>query len=517
MTAIYARQSVDKADSISVELQIETCRARLAPEEVSETYTDKGFSGKNTDRPAFQRLLADVKAGRVEKILAYRLDRISRSVHDFTGLCQTLSDHGVEFQSCTDGITLDDSLSGTVMAQILMVFAQFERETIQRRVTDSYFGRAKTGMYLGGRPPFGFDKGETVHAGHRTACYVPHPAQAGRVQWMYETYVREGQSLGTLARRLNTLDVPTRTGGAWSTLPLGRLLRNPAFVRADAAVFRYLRGKGATMNDPIEAYTGARGCYCYAPRASASRGANPRKFSDLARSFITLAPHEGLVDAALWLEAQHKLDRNKALKNSSAGTHSWLSGLMKCAKCGYAITVVPRPGGGHYINCGGRKQGVCPGRSRTMTLEEIEAAAEPYVLDFLARLRDATACEKRPPSAEANRLEIEITAREIELDRLTRNLALVDEADVVRLLAGQIHEAGQTLGALRRRRDAMLYADAGPDPNALFAAVPDEWPGYSVAEKKQIAHVILARVMVSEHALELTFWGDPQDAPIFCG
>ena len=105
MTAIYARQSVDKADSISVELQIETCRARLAPEEVSETYTDKGFSGKNTDRPAFQRLLADVKAGRVEKILAYRLDRISRSVHDFTGLCQTLSDHGVEFQSCTDGIT----------------------------------------------------------------------------------------------------------------------------------------------------------------------------------------------------------------------------------------------------------------------------------------------------------------------------------------------------------------------------------------------------------------------------
>lgn len=160
---------------------------------------------------------------------------------------------------------------------------------------------------------------------------------------MYETYVREGQSLGTLARRLNTLDVPTRTGGAWSTLPLGRLLRNPAFVRADAAVFRYLRGKGATMNDPIEAYTGAHGCYCYAPRASASRGANPRKFSDLARSFITLAPHEGLVDAALWLEAQHKLDRNKALKNSSAGTHSWLSGLMKCAKCGYAITVVPRP------------------------------------------------------------------------------------------------------------------------------------------------------------------------------
>ncbi|MGM9613046.1 MAG: recombinase family protein, partial [Butyricicoccus sp.] len=82
MTAIYARQSVDKADSISIALQIETCRARLAPDEPAETYADKGFSGKNTDRPAFQRLLDDVKTGRVTKILAYRLDRISRSVHD---------------------------------------------------------------------------------------------------------------------------------------------------------------------------------------------------------------------------------------------------------------------------------------------------------------------------------------------------------------------------------------------------------------------------------------------------
>lgn len=514
MTAIYARQSVDKADSISIELQIETCRARLAPDEPAETYADKGFSGKNTDRPAFQRLLDDVKAGRVTKILAYRLDRISRSVHDFTGLCQLLSERGVQFQSCTDGITLDDSLSGTVMAQILMVFAQFERETIQRRVTDSYFGRAKTGMYLGGRPPFGFDKGETVLHGRRTACYVPHPAQAAHVRWMYETYVQDGQSLGTLARRLNTLDVPTRTGGAWSTLPLGRLLRNPAFVRADAAVYRYLRGRGATLNDPIADYAGVRGCYCYAPRAA---GTSTRKFSDLTHSFVTLAPHEGLVDAALWLAAQHKLDQGKALKNSGSGTHSWLSGRMKCAKCGYAITVVPRPGGGHYINCGGRKLGRCPGRSRTMTLEEIEAAAEPYVLDFLRRLRDTAACEKRPPPAEARRLEIEIVEKEAELGRLTHNLAQIDEADVVRLLAGRIHEGQQALDALRRRRDTLLYADAGPDRDALFAAVPDEWPGYSVAEKKQIAHAILARVTVSEHALELTFWGDPPDTPIFCG
>ncbi len=84
---------------------------------------DKGFSGKNTDRSALQQLMEDVRAGRVEKILVYRLDRISRSVHDFTGLCQELTEGGVHFQSVTEGITLDDSMSGKVMAQIMMVFA----------------------------------------------------------------------------------------------------------------------------------------------------------------------------------------------------------------------------------------------------------------------------------------------------------------------------------------------------------------------------------------------------------
>lgn len=514
MTAIYARQSVDKADSISIALQIETCRTALPPEEPTELYADKGFSGKNTDRPAFQRMLSDVQAGRIQTILAYRLDRISRSVHDFTGLCQTLSECGVQFRSVTDGITLDDSLSGTVMAQILMVFAQFERETIQRRVTDSYFGRAKSGLYLGGLPPFGFRKGETVWNGRRTACYVPDPEQAAQIPMLYETYVRDGASLGTLSRHLTAAEIPTRTGGAWSTLSLGRLLRNPAFVRADAAVFRYLSGKGATLNDPLSAYTGVHGCYCYAPRSP--HGGSSRKFTDLSHSFVTLAPHEGLVDAALWLEAQRKLDRNKALKNSGAGTHSWLSGLMKCAKCGYAITVVPRQDGGHYINCGGRKLGCCPGRSRTMTLEEIEGAAEPYVLDFLRHLEHASACERRTPPAEAVQLENQIAAQERELERMTQNLALVEETDVVRLLAGRIHAAGQRLDALRRKRDALLYSAASPDLDAEFSAVLNEWQRYTIAEKKQIAHAILSRVTVSEDVLALTFLGDADQISTSC-
>ena len=275
---------MERADSISVEQQAQLCRGALTTRELQScrVYTDKGFSGKTINRPALQRLLHDAENGLVDKILVYRLDRISRSVHDFTGLCAQLSARGVHFQSVAAGLTRDDSTSGTVMAQIMMVFAQFERETIQRRVTDNYFARAKAGMYLGGRPPFGFSKGETTIGGKRTACYVADPVQSALMASLYARYLQDGETLGSLVRWLNAGGYHTARGGSWSTLPLGRLLRSPAFVRADAAVYCYLQGKGATMNDPIDAYDQRHGCYCYAPHQSGHR------LSDLSGSFITL-------------------------------------------------------------------------------------------------------------------------------------------------------------------------------------------------------------------------------------
>ncbi len=452
-----------------------------------------------------------MEAGQVEKILVYRLDRISRSVHDFTGLCTRLSARGVHFQSVTEGITLDNTPSGTVMAQIMMVFAQFERETIQRRVTDNYFARAKAGMYLGGRPPFGFDKGETLVGGKRTACYVINPQQSALMAAIYARYLQDGETLGSLVRWLNANRYRTARGGNWSTLPLGRLLRNPAFVRADAAVYRYLQGKGASMNDPIAAYDQRHGCYCYTHLHSVPPAQHPtrRKFTDLSGSFITLAPHEGIVDAALWLDVQHKLDHNRALKNSGAGSHSWLSGLMKCKKCGYAITVVNKPAGvrGHYINCGGHKRGnaVCPGRSQVITLEMIEHAVEAKLLDFLTSYRAVQIQSRQRRSAQVNQLEIEIDHHEKEIGQLQQNLTHILEPDVIHIIAAQIHEANERLTALKARREALLYEVNPANLEQYFEAVLTEWPRYTIEEKKRIAKAAIARVTVDDDTIEILF------------
>ena len=89
INAVYGRQSVDRKDSISIESQIEFCEYELKGESY-KAYTDKGYSGKNTDRPKFQQLMADIQKGLIKKVVVYKLDRISRSILDFAGLPGTL-------------------------------------------------------------------------------------------------------------------------------------------------------------------------------------------------------------------------------------------------------------------------------------------------------------------------------------------------------------------------------------------------------------------------------------------
>jgi len=102
MIAIYARQSVDKKDSISIESQIDFCKREFDETKAYKTYIDKGFSGKDTNRPAFENMMNDIKAGQIEKVIVYKLDRISRSTLDFANIINVFKKHDVEFISSTE-------------------------------------------------------------------------------------------------------------------------------------------------------------------------------------------------------------------------------------------------------------------------------------------------------------------------------------------------------------------------------------------------------------------------------
>ena len=152
--AIYARQSVDKKDSISIESQIEFCKYELKGGNCKE-YKDKGYSGKNTERPQFQQLMQDIESGLVRKVVVYKLDRISRSILDFAKMMDFFQKYEVEFVSSTEKFDTSTPM-GRAMLNICIVFAQLERETIQKRVQDAWYSRCQRGFKMGGKTPTDF-------------------------------------------------------------------------------------------------------------------------------------------------------------------------------------------------------------------------------------------------------------------------------------------------------------------------------------------------------------------------
>ena len=126
--AIYARQSVDKKDSVSIETQIDECKKHCSSAS-PRIYQDKGYSGKNTERPDVQRLIKDIEAGIIEKVVVYKLDRISRNITDFYKLYEVMQSNNCQFVSHSEAFDTTSSM-GRAMMGILAVFAQMERENV---------------------------------------------------------------------------------------------------------------------------------------------------------------------------------------------------------------------------------------------------------------------------------------------------------------------------------------------------------------------------------------------------
>ena len=137
------------------------CRSRCRDDEKTAVYIDRGFSGKNLKRPGYLRMIHDLNAGKIRRVIVYRLDRLSRSVSDFSAMWQIFEQHGVEFSSISEQFDTSTPI-GKAMVYIIMTFAQLERETIAERITDNYYARVRSGAWPGGRAPFGFRCAESA-------------------------------------------------------------------------------------------------------------------------------------------------------------------------------------------------------------------------------------------------------------------------------------------------------------------------------------------------------------------
>lgn len=239
LCAIYTRKSteegLDQAFN-SLDAQYEACSAYILSqahegwEQVRDRYDDGGWSGGNMDRPALKQLLQDVEAGRVDIIVVYKVDRLTRSLADFARIVDILDKAGASFVSVTQAFNTTNSM-GRLTLNVLLSFAQFEREVTGERIRDKIAASKRKGMWMGGPVPLGYrveDRRLVIESG-----------EAQTVRVIFERYAALG-SIQAVADELNQSGLRTKIkhlrdgrvqgGVKFSRGPLAQLLKNPVYI-----------------------------------------------------------------------------------------------------------------------------------------------------------------------------------------------------------------------------------------------------------------------------------------------
>ena len=332
LVAIYARQSVDKKDSVSIEAQINDCKTLCKNGVKVIEYADKGFSGKNTDRPQLQALIADIKADLIDAVYVYKLDRISRNINDFYNLYTIMSEHGCEFKSYNESFDTSNSM-GRAMMGILAVFAQMERENIQARIKDNISFRLTEKGWVGGKAPFGFNNTKI----DGKASIIPVEKEVEAVKYMFNTYA--GSTSISLGKLQSSLIEKGYTGKqstkGFSRATINRILSNPVYASADNLLYKYYESKLASFANSEEDWDGSSS-------ASFSNRYGRALTGSLEGVSMYLTGAKPIVSSELFLMVQERLSQNSALAsdNTPSNRAKELSGLLRCSNCGISIKLV---------------------------------------------------------------------------------------------------------------------------------------------------------------------------------
>lgn len=491
MTAIYARQSVERKESISIEMQIESCVRQLAPDEKYQIFTDRGYSGTNTGRPAFRAMMAEIDKGEIQEVYVYKLDRISRSLCDFAEMMQIFRKKGVTLRSCRESFDTQTEIGGMLL-NLLMMFAELEQKTIAGRVRDNYHARAQQHLALGGVAPYGYEKKAVTYQGKKTVTLAEIPSQGEVVRAFYRGYGLDGKNLEQLVQEANQKGLETRNHARWSNSSVLRILRSPIYVRSDLAVVRYFRQQGAELLHPTAEYCQGNGCILFGSQEKRTTS----RLTSLQGEQIAAGLHPGLVDSALWLGVQQRLQQRGGRTNRGTGRKSWLQGVVICGICGEHCYVRNNGKGLQYsyFVCRGKRLGICPGL-RGVRVDDVEQAVECVMAERAAEVLPYG--EKTVEKPEA----VEIAVEELteQMQQITREMGKRDA--VLPLLR-------QELGRLWEQREKLLREIRLTE--ACFPQNPEKlwktwWEKHS-EQRRQAVGILVEKVVLGESGCDVWFW-----------
>jgi DNA invertase Pin-like site-specific DNA recombinase len=298
--AIYTRKSNDdglEQDFNSLDAQRLSGENYIASQThenwrlITKHYDDGGFSGGNMERPALQELFDDIREGLVDMVVVYKIDRLSRSLFDFSKIVELFDEHSVSFVSVTQSFNTSTS-SGKLMLNMLLSFAQYERELTGERIRDKFASSLKKGMWMGGCVPLGYEVKERK--------LLTNEEEAKIVKFIYKEFI-ENESYCNVAHQLNTLGHRTRLrqqkngktvgGQMFEPKAIERILKNPYY----------------------------KGCVVH-------------------RENVYKGEHEAIIDEKNWdkvqeIFARHAQQTAKRRSTPVSSSPALLSGLIRCATC----------------------------------------------------------------------------------------------------------------------------------------------------------------------------------------
>ncbi len=478
--AIYTRKSTDEGldqEFNSLDAQRAAVEAYLQSQRgegwvaLPERYDDGGYSGANTDRPGFKRLLADVEAGRVNIVAVYKIDRLSRSLVDFARVMDFFEAHEVTFVSITQQFNSTTSM-GRLTLNILMSFAEFERQVISERTRDKIGATRKKGLWTGGRIMLGYKVEEKR--------LVVVPEEAEQVRTIYRIFLETGTVVGTVGE-LQHRGWLTKAGKPYDKCTLYRLLKSAVYL----GKVRY-------------------------------------------RGELYDAPHEAIVDLKTWQAAQHLLKHPCApSKTFRSRSGAILAGILRCGSCGSAMSP-------HFASKHGKRWGsyVCQrmqkcGKDACPGSRVSQPVVEQFVVDRIREVgRDpkvfrktieATkkALEKRKTEAagELKSLDSEVEKRTRERTNLLdavaaggpRNPALLTRLSEVEEAYGKATERAAALRGELAALEGQVVDEK--DLKAALASFDPVWDQLFPAEKARVLRLLIEEVRyhAKDGEIEMTF------------
>ena len=393
--AVYTRKSSEEGldqEFNSLDAQREACEAYIASQKpegwvlVPDRYDDGGFSGGTLERPALKRLLADIEDGRVDVVVVYKIDRLSRSLMDFSKLVEVFDGHAVTFVSITQSFNTTTSM-GRLTLNILLSFAQFEREVIGERIRDKFAASRARGMWMGGHPPLGYDV--------RDRKLVVNETEAAMVRMIFERFLRVG-SATVLVRELAAEGVTTKRGKPVDKGFLYKLLNNRVYV-------------GEAVHKGV-AYPGE---------------------------------HQAIIGRDLWDKVHSIIQQSPRSRaaNTRAQTPALLKGIIFGAD-GRAMTPTHARKGGrlyrYYVAAGLLKGDVPPGVVRRLPAAEIEAAVVDQLRGLLRAPEIIIATWRAARSQDDGLAEAEVREALLSLDPMWDELFPAEQARVLQLLIERV-------------------------------------------------------------------------------